>query len=174
MKWIAISGSWRSVTSDIEAAVRDTVRTIIAEGNGIVCGGAAHVDHIAIDEALVCDPSGRSIQVFIPCTPHTYLDYYTQEVHEGVVEQYEATTLLVALHNLKAVHPTSLHEGTATVLHPQDFFDTNTQIIAEADELIAFHVNNSKGTQDAIDKAHAKHIPVTVFSYTIDINHIST
>lgn len=66
MKWIAISGSWRSVTSDIEAAVRDAVRTIITEGNGIICGGAAHVDHIALDEVLLCDPSGRSVQVFIP------------------------------------------------------------------------------------------------------------
>lgn len=81
-----------------------------------------------------------------------------------MVEQQEAATLLAALHNLKAVHPPSLHEGTATVLHPQDFFDTNTKIISEADELIAFQVNNSKGTQDAIDKAHENHIPVTVFS----------
>jgi hypothetical protein len=36
-----------------------------------------------------------------------------------------------------------------------------------SDELIAFQVNDSAGTQDTIDKANAKGIHVTVFTYEV-------
>jgi hypothetical protein len=40
-------------------------------------------------------------------------------------------------------------------------------MLAIADELVAFWVNKSEGTQDAIEKARAQGIPVRIFSYTL-------
>jgi len=47
------------------------------------------------------------------------------------------------------------------------YFNCITQIIDIADELIAFHVNDSEGTQDTIIKARNKGIAVKVFSYKV-------
>jgi hypothetical protein len=43
-----------------------------------------------------------------------------------------------------------------------------SQIIDIADELIAFHVNGTEGTQKTIDKARRKEVEVKLFSYSID------
>ncbi len=41
------------------------------------------------------------------------------------------------------------------------------EVIKASDELVAFHINRSEGTQNAINKAKQKGILVRVFEYTI-------
>ena len=47
MRWIAISGSWRTVNEEVKKDVESAVRTIIKNGDGIVTGGALGVDYVA-------------------------------------------------------------------------------------------------------------------------------
>ena len=47
------------------------------------------------------------------------------------------------------------------------YFARNSLIVELADELMAFQVNKSAGTQDTIDKARLKGIPVSVREYTV-------
>ena len=54
------------------------------------------------------------------------------------------------------------------VENKETYFNRITKIIENADELIAFHINESEGTQDTINKAKKKGIPVKVFTYSID------
>lgn len=64
--------------------------------------------------------------------------------------------------------------NTAAIIeHPRNsaptketYYERNTAIILAADELLAYHVNNSEGTQDAIAKARARNIPTTVHVYS--------
>ena len=58
-------------------------------------------------------------------------------------------------------HPTN------TVIDKSAYFDRITDIVNAADGLKAFQINGSLGTQDTIDKAHKKGVPVEVFSYSV-------
>lgn len=43
--------------------------------------------------------------------------------------------------------------------------ERNTEIVNESDYLIAIQENNSRGTQDSIDKAKKKKIPIKIIEY---------
>lgn len=43
--------------------------------------------------------------------------------------------------------------------------ERNTEIVNESDYLIAIQENNSRGTQDSIDKAKKKDIPIKIIHY---------
>ena len=45
--------------------------------------------------------------------------------------------------------------------------ERNTEIVNESDYLIAIQENNSRGTQDSIDKAKKKNIPIKIIKYDI-------
>ena len=62
MKWYAISGTWRYTNEKVEQDVREIVRGIIENGDGIVTGAAYGVDSFAISEALKIDSTGKSIK----------------------------------------------------------------------------------------------------------------
>lgn len=72
MRWVAISGSWRTTNQEVERQVRETVREILGRGDGIITGGALGVDHFALNEGLRCNPSADRVKVFIPVEIHTY------------------------------------------------------------------------------------------------------
>ena len=58
-------------------------------------------------------------------------------------------------------------EGTDSALNQKTYFNRIKQIVEKADELVAFHVNKSHGTQYTIELAKKKGIPVKIFSYSI-------
>jgi hypothetical protein len=162
MKWVAISGSWRHTDSQIENDVRRCVSEIITKGDGIVSGGALGVDYIATDEAL--NRQGK-LKILIPSTLDIYRDHYFKRAQEGVVTDEKARTLISQLEEVK--RRGFLIEGTDLILNKETYFNRITQIVAEADKLVAFQVNKSEGTQDTIDKAIKKGIPVQIFPYSI-------
>jgi len=45
------------------------------------------------------------------------------------------------------------------------YYLRNQDVVNVADELLAFQVNGTAGTQDAVDKARLKGTPVVVFTF---------
>jgi len=99
MKWIAISGSWRKTNEQVESDVRKVVREIITSGNGIVSGGALGVDYIAIDEALILNPSATQIRIYLPTTLQIYSAHYRKRAEEGVITSTQAEMLIFSWKN---------------------------------------------------------------------------
>jgi hypothetical protein len=162
MKWIAIAGGWRKTNSQIEEDIKRVIGEIIFRGNGIVSGGALGVDYIAIKEALSL---GGKLKIIIPSTLEIYRNHYFKRVEEGVITKDQAEMLIAQLEEVNKKG--YLVEGTDTVLNKETYFNRITKIIEGADGLIAFHINQTAGTQDTINKAKKKGIPVKIYNYQI-------
>ena len=166
-KWVGISGSWRATSPEIEQKVRDAVREIVLSGNGIVTGGALNVDYQATDEVLKLHRPNQ-IKVFLPTPFEIYAAHYRKRAQEGVITTEQAEILINQLNTLKQKNPAGLIENpNNTIIDETTYYERNLAVINASDELLAFQINNSAGTQDTIDKAKAKGIPVKVFSYMI-------
>lgn len=168
MKWIAISGTWRKTSPEVEQDTRGAVRAIIERGDGIVTGGALNVDYQATDEALKLDPGATRIKVFIPVTLERYAAHYRKRAQEGVITPEQAEALIAQLTQLKEANPEALIENLEnTVVDQTTYFERITEIVKASDELLAFQVNNSEGVQDTINKARAQGKLVHLKSYEV-------
>lgn len=174
MKWIVISGSWRIVSKRVEKDVRKEVRRIIAIGNGIIDGGAPGVDYIATDEALKIDRKAEKIKVYLPSTFNFYIKHTRMRIKEGFVKRMPGEKLMVQLAKLRKMNKFSIIEGKDITKHKHverwQYHKRNGLMVKNGDGLMAFHVNNSVGTADAIGKAKKEGIPTKVFSYKIRAN----
>jgi hypothetical protein len=166
MKWTAIAGSWRHTNLDIEIKVRESVKSVIALGNGLVSGGALGVDFIATDEALQSGIEASKLKIIIPSTLAIYRSHYLSRAKEGVITYEQAESLISQLVTVKSMG--CLVGGLAQVIDKEAYFQRITKIIDVADELIAFNVNQTAGTQDTINKAQKKGIVVKVFIFSIN------
>ena len=167
MEWVAISGSWRTVDAAVEKDVRAEVAEIVRAGNGIVTGGALGVDYIATDEALKTDPSARSLKIILPTSLTDYANHFFRRAGEGVITQAQAHELVKQLTAVKNANPASLVEMDYTACNQESYYARNGKVIEAADRLLAFQVNDSAGTQDAIDKAKERGIAVSHRKYSI-------
>ncbi len=165
MKWVAIAGAWRKTNKQVEEDVRKTVKEIISQRNGIISGGALGVDYFATDEALKLGCDSKQIKIFIPSTLEIYKTHYFNRAKEGVVTEEQVKSLIAQLEKIKELN--ALVEGKDIILNKEIYFNRITEIIKNADELVAFHVNKTEGTQDTIDKANKKGISVKIFEYSI-------
>lgn len=169
MKWIGISGSWRKTNNKIEGDIRKIVDVIIQGGNGIVTGGALNVDYFATDEVIKINPSLDKLKIFLPSTLEIFINHYRKRADEGVITHKQAENLISQLTKVKRINSQSIIENKInTQLNKETYYQRNTEIINASDELYAFQVNGSLGTEDTIQKAKKKGIPVKLFSYTID------
>lgn len=168
MKWVAISGSWRRSNPEIENDVREAVAGVIKRGDGIVTGGALGVDFVATEEALKHNPEADRIKIIIPTPFDIYAAHYRKRASEGVITLEQAEALIGLLSAVKQRREQSLIEMRHSVLNEESYYDRNTQVLEDADELLAFQVNRSLGTQDTVDKAHGLGLVVTLKQYTID------
>lgn len=166
MKRIAISGGWRRTNSQVENDVRKVVKEIIKAGNGIISGGALGVDYIATDEVLISTDNKDQLMILIPSTLEIYHKHYLNRADEGVVTKEQAQMLLAQLEEVK--RRGCLLEGDDIILNDKTYFRRIEKIVENADELVAFHINKTGGTQYTIDKAKEKGIPVKVFDYVIE------
>ncbi|HRI77765.1 MAG TPA: hypothetical protein PLX33_12360 [Alphaproteobacteria bacterium] len=165
--WTAISGSWRTVNGAVESDVRATVAGIITAGGGIVTGGALGVDYIATDEALKHAPDASRLKIILPTSLSDYANHYFKKAGEGVITPQQAQSLIAQLRGVKDTNPAALTEMHHTVCTPETYYDRNTAVLAAADNLAAFQVNGSAGTQDTIDKAQARGMPVLHKKYIL-------
>ncbi len=169
MKWIGISGSWRKTNKHVEADVRTVVREIIERGDGIVSGGASGVDYIATDEALKFNPSAKQIKIYFPTTLHIYSAHYRKRASEKVIIIDQAEMLISQLEKLVKTNKKSLIENRDNkVVNTETYYQRNMEVVKASDEFVAFCVNESAGTQNAVKKAKEKGILVRKFEYVID------
>ncbi|OGI71169.1 hypothetical protein A3B84_01395 [Candidatus Nomurabacteria bacterium RIFCSPHIGHO2_02_FULL_35_13] len=165
MKWIAIAGGWRKTNSQIEEDIKRVVRKIISRGDGIVSGGAQGVDYIATEEALKNGYGQDCLKIIIPSTLEIYKNHYLKRAKEGVLTYERTEKLITQLTEVKKRG--CLEEGKDTIIENPAYFRRIEKIIYEADELIAFHINKTEGTQYTIDKAKEKGIPIKIFNYSL-------
>ncbi|MFH1056941.1 MAG: hypothetical protein V1717_04060 [Candidatus Micrarchaeota archaeon] len=170
MKLIAISGSWRKMDSRVERDVRREAGKIMRRGDGIVTGGALGVDFIATDEALKRDSKAKRIKIILPSSFASYAWHMKKRMKEGTIPKKTCARLLKQLEKIRKANPSALVEmkGVAKGKHvtQKQYYKRNSEVIKTVDGLVAFRVNESKGTQDAIEKAKRKGIAVKVFSYS--------
>jgi len=165
MKWVCISGSRRvEAGTKAEKDVRREVRRILSEGNGIVSGGALGVDYFATDEAIKLNPEMDKVKIFLPATLGIYSEHYRKRAEEGVITKEGAEDLISQLTKIKEAGVLVENLENRTV-DRESYFNRNSEIVNSADELIAFRVTNSGGTEDTINKAREKGIPVKEFKY---------
>ncbi len=175
MKWIGISGGWRKITPEIEDRVREIVREIINRGDGIVSGGALSVDFVATDEALKYDPGAKRIKIFLPTTLERYAPHMRKHASFGEYPIEEAEKLISQLKKIKTINPVALVEnpdGNFTEeTKKKMYYDRNSMVVDYSDELIAFPIKvesiDSPGTNDTIEKAKRKGIPVKIFAFDL-------
>lgn len=169
MKWILFTGTWRLTSPEVEEDVRAAAREVLSRGDGIVTGGATGVDYFAMTEALKIDPTGNTLKVFLPTHLENYIRDYRENWCWAPVTKESIDALAACLSQLAQVKLEHLHalpeEGAITQEH---YNLRHNDEVAHSDEVYAFHVNASTGTQDTIDKATAAGLPLSLHKkYTI-------
>lgn len=170
-KWVGITGTWRLVNADVERDVRDSVKELLSSGGGIVTGGAMGVDYFAVDEALKIDPTGKRIKVVLPSTLENYSAHIKRwaegysSAGDADITAEDGHRLISQLEKLKSANPSAILETpnvSAGGISQEAYYARNTTIVELSKEIYAFQVNQSKGTQDTIDKAIERKIPVSI------------
>lgn len=160
MKWVIFTGTWRLINEEVERDVRESVREVLAQGDGIITGGALGVDFITLDEAMKINSTFENILIIIPTKLEIYKDYLKQPLLEGMVKLEDFNALIEKLSTLKEKRPESIIEMPFTDNTRLEYFARDQEEVNHADAVYAFQVNDSKGTQDTIDKAKIKGIPI--------------
>jgi hypothetical protein len=163
MRWVGVSGSWRYALPRLREAVHQEVAAALAAGKGIVTGGALGTDYWATETVLSVDPA--RLKVILPTSLATYAAHYRQRAAEGVIAPQQAEDLIAQLDAVARAGGLVEHPERPQVVNVTTYSLRNQDVVDAADELLAFHVNASAGTQDTVDKARRKGIPVVVFAF---------
>lgn len=168
MKWLAVVGT-REVDDTIRRDIEQFVGQKIAEGSGIVSGGATGVDHEAARLAYERGLEASRLRIFLPVKLELYCQALYDRAVVGKCRQDDVTATVALLRDIAKHQPGVLRDTTdLNEVNAESFHARNCQIVDLADELVAFRVNDSRGTTFTIDQAQAKGIPVKVFDYTVD------
>lgn len=129
---------------------------------------ATGVDHEAARLAYECGLEAARFQIFLPVKLELYCQALYDRAAAGKCRQDDAIAAVTLLQDIAKHRPGVLHDTTDfNEVNTDSFHVRNCQIVALADELVAFRVNNSRGTTFTIDQARQKSIPVKVFDYTV-------
>ncbi len=168
MKWVLFTGTWRLADKAVEADVRSSVREVFGRGDAIVTGGATGVDYYAMDEAVKLEPSCKRLRIILPTTIEGYILDSRNNWCQAPVTALDIDLLEALLNKIKEVNPASMLEMPHSNITQEHYYHRDTEEVKYADSVYAFQVNNSKGTQDTIDKAKAAGLPITLHKkYTI-------
>ena len=114
------------------------------------------------------NPSATQIRIYLPTTLQIYSAHYRKRAKEGVITSTQAELLISQLERLVRINKDAIIENRDNELVNQEtYYKRNMRVIESSDELVAFHINGSEGTLDAINKAKQKGIPVKKLEYTI-------
>ncbi len=112
----------------------------------------------------------NKLRVFIPSDVEHYIsDYYKNWCQEPIIKE-DISNLENVLRKIQETNPSALlemkHEGGDITQNHYDL--RHNEEVMFADEVYAFQVNNSTGTQDTIDKAIASGLVISLHKkYTI-------
>ena len=167
MKWLAVVGT-REVNDTIRRDIERFVGQKITEGSGIVSGGATGVDHEAARLAYENVLDASRLWIFLPVELGMYCQALYDRAAVGKCRQDDAVETVALLRDIARNRPGVIRDTTEfTEVNAESFHARNCQIVALADELVAFRVNDSRGTTFTVDQAKEKGIPVKVFDYTV-------
>lgn len=170
MKWVIITGTWRLVNREVEHDVRVAARRIFEDGNGLVTGGATGVDYYALDEFLKLNPDCTRIRIFIPARLTHFIDDYRKNWKQDPITDIDIDNLEYVLKLIKERNPSAVFEvrKDSGDITQAEYDLRHNEEVTFSDEVYAFQVNKSSGTQDTIDKARAAGLPVSLHKqYTI-------
>jgi uncharacterized phage-like protein YoqJ len=163
--WVGVSGSWRHAPAGLRDAVHREVAATLAAGKSIVTGGALGVDYWATETVLSTAP-GR-LKVILPTSFATYAAHYRQRAAEGVISAQQAEDLITQLETVARAGGLVEHPERPQVVDVPAYYLRNQDVVDVADELLAFQVGTSAGTQDTVERARRKSIPVVVFTFQV-------
>lgn len=163
MTWVGVSGSWRYALPELREAVHKEVAAALAAGKSIVTGGALGTDYWATEITLSIDPA--RLKVILPTSLVTYAAHYRRRATEGVIPAQQAEDLIMQLETVAQAGGLVEHPERPQVVNITTYYLRNQDVVDAADELLAFQVNASAGTQDTVDKARMKGIPIAVFTF---------
>lgn len=168
MKWLAVVGT-REVNDTIRRDIEQFVGQKITEGSGIVSGGATGVDHEAARLAYEHGLEAARFRVFLPVKLELYCQALYDRAVAGKCRQDDAVATVALLRDIARNRSGVIRDTTEfTEVNAESFHARNCQIVALADKLVAFRVNNSLGTTFTINQAGEKGIPVKMFDYIVD------
>jgi hypothetical protein len=147
----------------LREAVQQEVAAALAAGKSIVTGGALGTDYWATEVGLTADPA--RLKVILPTSLATYAAHYRRRATEGVISARQAQDLIGQLEAVARAGGLVEHPERRQVVDTAAYYVRNQDVVDAADELLAFQVNASAGTQDTVDKARRKGIPVAVFIF---------
>lgn len=168
MRWYAISGSWRRTDERVEKDVEEAVYNIVSNGDGILTGGALGVDYLATNMVLEKGDVKNQLRVYLPVDLETYKKHFLKRKREGVINSEQAEKIIGQLGEVYSKCPNCILDKTNYLeVSKESYHARNTSIVEDCDEIYAFQVNESRGTEDAIDKARKLGKPIHVKKYTI-------
>jgi len=163
MKWILFTGTWRLTDETVEKDVRKAACEVISKGDGILTGGATGVDYFAIDEAFTLDQNCSHIKVIIPANLENYINDYYLNWQKKPVTKKDIDNLAFLLKKIKNINPKAVIEMSNIEITQEHYNLRNIEEIKFADEVYAFQVNESTGTQHTIDNALKNNLPVILY-----------
>lgn len=183
MKWFGISGSWRinnlevrknlpeGIRKKIEKVRLDVtkdVKKIIQTGNGIITGGALGVDYYATEVVLKYGNPATQLRIYLPIKLDDFCNHYFRRANEGVITHKQAEMIVSLLKKVRDISDKCIKDDWEwEKANTESYYGRNTFIVENADELYIYHVNETKGTQDVIDKAIRMKKPVHIKKYDI-------
>lgn len=168
MKWVAISGSWRKTNQKLKEDVQKVVREIIKKGDGIITGGALGVDYYATEVVLEFGKVKEQLKVYLPIPIEDFCNHYYKRAKEGVITKEQAEMIVKQLKKVFKINKNIIFDNFGyTKANIESYYARNTKIVENCDIFYAFQVNDSKGTQDAINKARKLGKKVFVKKYKI-------
>ncbi len=168
MKWVIFTGTWQLTNDEVEKDVREAVREVISNGDGIVTGGALGVDLFCMDEVLNINPECTHLRVILPSKLDIYIKHFHNAMVDNKITKDDFSKLEMILHMIQKRNPSSLLEMHFETITMNEYFERDSEEVKYSDGVYAFQVNNSIGTQDTIDKAKEKGLPIVLHKkYTI-------
>lgn len=169
MKWCLFTGTWRLTNAEVERDVRASVREVLSRGDGIVTGGATGADFFAIDELKNIDPHFSRLRVFLPTSLRVYIKDYRDNWQQHPITNSHIDQLETLLLEVMKINPAVLLELPYANITQVEYNLRHLDEVKYAHYVYAFHVNQSAGTQDTIDKAKDAGLPIALHKqYIID------
>lgn len=163
MKWTIFTGTWKLTNDEVERDVRAATREVLELGGGIVTGGATGVDYFCMDEVMRLGMENR-MRVIIPAKLDFFIsDYYKNWMTDPITKK-DIDKLSTILKDFQSKNPSGLLEiyHAGGDITQEDYDNRHDEEVVFSDEVYAFQVNGSTGTQDTIDKARASGLKISL------------
>lgn len=173
MKWYAINGGWRKTDEKVRLDVERIVTDILYKNDCIVTGGAMGVDYIATDTVINRGDPSWQLKIYLPVRFDIYKDHLHQATKKQIkgvpiVRKERVDKLLSQLDFLQRVFPGVIRDDTSfTDVNPDSYYGRIRNIVDDCDEMFAFHINGTEGTQFGINLAREQGKPVHVWTYNV-------